>query len=53
MPVAPRTKRKGWVNLYVNIHGQAQAGGVFEDRAAADNVAKPHRTDCVQIEWEE
>lgn len=57
-PVKPKTKRKGWINLYANSEGGKPTASrhVCLTRCAADELADmvhSERLACVEVEWEE
>lgn len=57
-PVKPKTKRKGWINLYANSEGDKPmvSRHVCLTRCAADELAdmvRSERLACIEVEWEE
>lgn len=54
--VARRKPKAGnfglWVNIYyLSGNKRFQAGGMYKSRREADAIAKPHRHDCIFIEF--
>jgi hypothetical protein len=41
----------GWLNIYTNIKGYAQGGGIYKSEQLAKDVAKAHCKGCVFINW--
>lgn len=44
---------QGWLNIYTNIKGYSQAGGIYKTKQIAHDVAKKHCRGAIFITWRE